>query len=81
MAYGRRPHLGRLDLLCLGASPEKLAARQAAIPAVDVPALTDAQQQRLYVLNHHFARTGGALSIAELLERQRLQTLKHGRRK
>ena len=79
MAYGRRPRLGRLDLSILGASPEKLAARQQEdTPAVDIPALTDEQQHELYRLN--YKRQISTLSPAEEGIRQRLTSIARGRK-
>lgn len=77
MPFGRRP-LRRLDLICLGANPEKLAL-QKDIPAVDAPALTDEQQQELYRLN--YKRKVSTLSPAEELLRQRLVAISQGRTK
>jgi hypothetical protein len=77
--YGRRPRLGRLDLAVLGASPEKLKARrQELISAVDVPALTDAQQTELYRLNYR--RQISTLSPSEEAMRQRLVSIARGRK-
>lgn len=73
----RRPKLGRLDLLCIGASPEKLAAMRD-IPAIDTPALSEAQQAELYRLN--FRRQVSTLSLAEEVLRQRLLDIKAGRK-
>jgi hypothetical protein len=77
MPYGRRPKLGRLDLLCLGASPEKLAA-QGDVPATDVPALTDEQQQELYRLN--YKRQVSTLSPSEEVMRARLVAIARGKK-
>jgi hypothetical protein len=79
MPYGRRPRLGRLDLSILGASPEKLAERQQEmISAVDIPALTDEQQQELYRLNHK--RRISTLSPADEMLRHRLEQISRGRK-
>jgi hypothetical protein len=77
--YGRRPRLGRLDRVILGASPEKLAARKDEdVSAVDVPALTDAQQTELYRLNYR--RQVSTLSPSEEAMRQRLVSIARGRK-
>ena len=78
MAYGRRPRLGRLDLSILGASPEKLAARNQEIPAVDVPVLTDDQQHELYRLNYKAKIS--TLAPGEEGIRQRLTMIARGRK-
>ena len=77
MPYGRRPKLIRLDLICLGANPEKLF-REEGIPAVDTPALTEPQQIELYKLN--YKRTIGTLTPAEEMRRQRLISIARGRK-
>lgn len=75
MPYGRRPKLGRLDLLCIGASPEKLAAHRE-VPAIDLPALSAEQQTELYRLNYR--RQISTLSLAEEVMRQKLQRIARG---
>lgn len=77
MPYGRRPRLGRLDRVVLGANPEKLQT-QTDIPAVDEPALTQEQQVELYRLNYK-ARVS-TLSAAEEMLRHRLMQLARGRK-
>jgi hypothetical protein len=77
MPYGRRPTLRRLDLLVLGAAPEKLAA-QREIPAADAPTISDEQQAELYRLNHK--RRASTLSAAEEMLRYRLEQLARGRK-
>jgi hypothetical protein len=77
MPYGRRPKLHRLDLLVLGASPEKLAA-QREIPAADAPVLSWVQQNLLYRLNHK--RRVSTLSPAEEMLRYRLEQISRGRK-
>jgi hypothetical protein len=80
MAYGRRPSLRRLDLMVLGASPDKLAARRE-IPAVNVPDLDDEQQDTLYRLNYRHQWPGNnPLTASELVLRQRLIRLAQGAR-
>ena len=76
MAY-RRPRLGRLDLMCIGANPEKLAA-QKEVPAIDKPALSDEQQKELYRLN--YKRQISTLSLGEEVLRQRLISIARGRK-
>jgi hypothetical protein len=68
----RRPILRRLDLLCLGASPEKLA-QGAEIPAASPRSITPDQSERLYILKHREAQ--GVLEAWEQLELDRLRRL------
>jgi hypothetical protein len=74
---GHRPRLARLDLCVLGASPEKLAARQE-IPAIDAPALDDNRRQLLYRLNYRNRGNGTPLSTPELILRARLEQISRG---
>ena len=75
MPYGKRPRLGRLDLLIIGASKDKL--QQQDIPAVDTPSLTDEQQDALHRLQYR--RRVSTLTPAEEMQLQRLLTLRKGK--
>jgi hypothetical protein len=70
MARRRRP-LRRLDLLCIGASPDKLQ-EQTEIPAAAPGSLTAEQSKRLYILRH---RNEADLQPWERLELERLRRL------
>jgi hypothetical protein len=74
--FGKRP-LRRLDLICLGANPEKLAAQQE-IPAAAPSLLTDEQRAELYRLN--YKRRVSTLSPAEEMLRYRLEQISRGRK-
>lgn len=76
MPYGRKPKLVRLDLICLGANPEKLFRED--IPAADVPALTEPQQIELYRLN--YKRRVSTLSPGEEATLHRLMMIARGRK-
>jgi hypothetical protein len=64
----QRRRLARLDLICLGANPNKLGTRE--IPAVSTPALTAEQQTELYRLN--YKQRTSTLAPAEAVLRARL---------
>jgi hypothetical protein len=66
----RRPSLRRLDLLVIGARPDRIAD-QTEIPAAAPGSLTAEQQQRLYILNYR-RQFGAGLDPEEELERIRL---------
>lgn len=74
----RRRTLRRLDLMVLGASPERLA-EQADIPAVIGPNLTQEQSERLYKLNWKHEHSETPLQPWEEHERQQLKARREGR--
>lgn len=71
MAYGRRPRLGRLDLLIIGARPKDA---QQDVPAVNAGGLTAEQAAELYRLNYR--RRVSTLSASEEMLRYRLESLR-----
>jgi hypothetical protein len=70
MAWQRR-RLVRLDMLCLGANPDRIGRQD--IPAIAARVLSDEQQQELHRLN--YKQKAGTLAPAEAVLRARLEQI------